>query len=362
MEEKKFKATIRQHYVYRKYLSSWTPEKKTTGMIQCYRKEEKKIFPSSLMGVGQSRYFYEFHILTEIEKMMVCLMTQTKNKTVKETNPLHTLKEITDIEKIQKIHEFYKNGGASNTGVLSSLFSEYDADIYTELRREVGEKMQGLYESSGLPFLKPLTEGDIEFLKNKKNVMDFVTYLAMQYIRTAYMRDRQNKLFLPMIKEHEQFLRFIPFCNEELKAANIPFNSEKAQEEMKDIDKNLNFEKVHPYTLMSHVTELTYGIAILHKPVFHILESVENVNFITSDQPVINIHFDPFSKDEPSDVVFYYPLSPKYAVIIDFNNNNYERKCSAEQVIMYNQKIINLSFSQIYSIHAEDFRINGIVG
>ncbi|MFJ5491626.1 DUF4238 domain-containing protein [Pectobacterium carotovorum] len=360
MEDKKFKATIKQHYVYRKYLSSWTPEKSTTGMIQCYRKEEKKIFSPTLMGIGQSRYFYEFHSLTEIEKMMVVLMTQSKQKIVKEANPLFLLKKISDIDELEKAHNFFKNGKV-NIKNLGKYLNDYDPETYKSLKRQTGEEMQKIYESSGLIYLDKLTKGNVNFLHDKSDVIKFISYFVMQYIRTNYMRDRQAQLFSSMGKDHENLLQYIPFCQNELNLAEIPFDSKKAIEEIKKTDENLDFKKIHPYTLMSHTTQLSYALSIQHKPTLHILESVENINFITGDQPILNIYFDPSSQKEPSDVAFYYPLSPKYALIIDFKGNKYEKECSSEQVLMYNQKIINLALSQIYSIDAADFRINGIV-
>ena len=53
-------------------------------------------------------------------------------------------------------------------------------------------------------------------------------------------------------------------------------------------------------------------------------------------------------------MVFYYPLSPSYAVIINENDNNdnYEELKEA-QVDFYNRKIVDASYEQYYASSKE---------
>ncbi|WP_405077842.1 DUF4238 domain-containing protein [Pectobacterium versatile] len=361
MEDKKFKATIKQHYVYRKYLSSWTPEKSTTkGTIQCYRKEEKSTFPSGLMGVGLSKYFYELSSLTEIEKMMVVFLTQSKNPQVMALDPLFVLREITQLDIIQEIHRMVSTGEIV-PNKSDVCFLPYIPQNYIEMKRQAGEEIQSQFELSGFQFLGELTQGKSEFFQDDENAMAFMSYLVMQYLRTAPMRERQKRAFSSMSNEKERFERNVKFCSKILKDANIPFNEYIAKKEIEKIDENLDFDKVYPYTLFALAVEVIYGVTVSHKPSLHIIESIDNINFITCDQPIINIHASPSIDDKISNLTFYYPLSPRYAVIIDFDKQTYQRECSAEQVLTYNQKIIEFALSQVYAIEVGDFRINGLI-
>ena len=56
-------STIKQHYVWRYYLTPWTSNSKTDGQIYCLM--DNKIFLSALMGVGNQRYFYKVPDFTE---------------------------------------------------------------------------------------------------------------------------------------------------------------------------------------------------------------------------------------------------------------------------------------------------------
>jgi hypothetical protein len=75
-----------------------------------------------------------------------------------------------------------------------------------------------------------------------------------------------------------------------------------------------------------------------------------NTNFITSDQPVINV-------DSLSNTItkldFYYPVSPKLAILVFDNStmklNNPVQELSDEEAVQYNELMVSLSSKYIYS-------------
>lgn len=119
MSTQKFKATVRQHHVYRKYLSAWTPTLSTEGQIWCFRKEEKNTFPSSLVGIGQERYFYEMKKLTEIEKLFIFILYKYQNSSLQKLNPLFILQKISEIEELENRH---RKCGEKNNNIIEKTF------------------------------------------------------------------------------------------------------------------------------------------------------------------------------------------------------------------------------------------------
>ncbi|NOS75740.1 MAG: DUF4238 domain-containing protein [Methyloglobulus sp.] len=88
-----------------------------------------------------------------------------------------------------------------------------------------------------------------------------------------------------------------------------------------------------------------------------LLKNNTSVEFITSDQPVINTYAIGFNETEaPEELELYYPVSPKLAILI---TNNIEIRNSnivvpnINQVKNYNRMIIQQSHSQIFTSSKE---------
>ncbi|NPE55987.1 DUF4238 domain-containing protein [Dickeya dadantii] len=362
MKKNNFKATERQHYVYRKYLSTWTDTLTTTGKLWCFRKESCSMFNPNLMGVGQQRHFYELSQLTELEKMMVVLLSHSKVKAVQDTNPLFLLKKISDLERFEKMHQLLKTGNSLSPDVaqFSSHFNEYDPKIYIEMRRQIGENIQGQFEIAGLLGLEQLVIGDGSFFSDEESRTEFLSYVAMQYIRTDVMKTRQVDIFKNLSQESRRFKDNIESCDVILKKIGIPFDKYKVKNQIENIDDYLDISKVYSYILFGLATELFYAFSVIHNPVLHILESSDSAKFITADQPIINLKADPSGDAVSKGLALYFAVSPKYAVIIDFDGGDYKRNITSEEVLHYNKKIINYSKSQIYASNQEDLIINGL--
>ncbi len=87
---------------------------------------------------------------------------------------------------------------------------------------------------------------------------------------------------------------------------------------------------------------------------FKLLWNDSNINFITSDQPVINLFADPSGIDKPQKMELFYPIAPKLAVHI---NENEEGKFNIDknQVMFYNELMKKHSYEQLYAKNQTDF-------
>jgi hypothetical protein len=84
------------------------------------------------------------------------------------------------------------------------------------------------------------------------------------------------------------------------------------------------------------------------------IENNTKNDFITGDQPVINIFSLSTIKDEPvENIAFYYPISPKLAVFV-IEKNRFEGmtilSVTEQEVDSYNEAIIQCSFEQVFSL------------
>lgn len=83
-----------------------------------------------------------------------------------------------------------------------------------------------------------------------------------------------------------------------------------------------------------------------------ILESRENLEFVTGDQPVINMAAVGLElHEEPSGLELYYPISPRKALLITSEPKGFggaRRSISEREVEFYNRAIIDQSGKQVY--------------
>ena len=302
-------STIKQHYVWRYYLSPWTSNQEKDSQIYCLM--ENKIFFTALMGVGNQRYFYKVPDFTERQIHIARLFNERLSK-----DPILRKANEKWIELFQFPLAIKKQ---------LSVFAQTNEsnEMYEHMRNNIGEMYHTTIEHSAINQLDLLKLHKISFLDNDEEKVNFYLYLANQLSRTKRMRDR----FLDSI------------ANDNEKPEGYSFDSED--------EKNLDF-------LLKIFVATNLGLTLAWKK-FRItfLDNNSELPFITGDQPVINTYADYTNNATPDELAFYYPLTPQLAILV-------HEKCqsaldsdtltlTADQVDMYNKKIIAASLQQIYA-------------
>ncbi|EZI34400.1 hypothetical protein BW31_01443 [Pantoea agglomerans] len=343
--KERMQVTKRQHYVFRKYLKSWADTNSRDPQLSTLDKNTKKTFRSGLMGVAQQNYFYELKVLSEVEKMVAIILSTSKYELLNDNDPYFTIREVEAINLAERIEASKPN-------------SSYPSNYFNDLRRQLGEDKQSRYEEVGQKFIDLLLEEDANFYIDDRGRIDFTYFFIMQYVRTKAMRESLNNIFSDIKKDHSRLIRLIDFVSKKAKVHRIPFDKEKAQRELERLDDNLVFSHVSPFIIYSTVDELVYAFAHLNKMNLYIVKAHQDINFITGDQPVINIHFhSSCSHQEVNDLEFYYPLSPSTAIILNFpNHDEWPDNLSKEQTIELNQKIYEAAHRQVYAFNAYAFQ------
>jgi hypothetical protein len=259
--------TKRQHYVWQKYLSKWTQ----SNQIWTYFIGENKIIETSLGNVAQKRYFYELRKFTKCDiKSIMDLI-----------NGFASPEIITISRKILEICSSIKKGKL----VDKSMNNDDKDKTVKKTRRQIIENYHGDIENKGVPILEIKTVGKFKEYIEVNNVNDMLLYVYTQYWRTEKTRksfvDRQNAP--SVLKKHWSIICIFL-------AQSCTWNTH--------IDTNTRYKFIYNDT---------------------------KVEFLTSDQPAINLVSNIINEEDVKDLELYYPLSPETALIIHFDPSQQDR-------------------------------------
>lgn len=346
----------KQHYVFQAYLKNWCND---NDKLWVYSKKERKIFSSGTNNILHKRRFYQLRNLNEDERkflefLMECLKV---NKTTKAELWRHVELYLAPY-KFKHIVDMTKrlNPVPVNHPLNQELQLGF-ANLYQILEEgivNVGEDVYSDFEASGMEYIRRIIEGDLQFyypsIDNCSDVAlqnsriyekrdEFIVFLFIQYFRTVRMRKVCQKNIHDMI--------------------DVIKNNEIKYEK-----KIVNFllDNIDEKNLVPHLSMLFLSLCtdafINNNAHLTVLKNFTTENFLTSDQPIINLK----SKDNgsmPDEFVLYYPLSPKIAIKVNDNNDvvNEITIIDKEVVRKYNDKLINEAYDYIVSSNEEQLRL-----
>jgi hypothetical protein len=266
----------RQHYIWREYLRNWSTDEKISSLLL----QEKKILTEvNLINVAQEKFFYKLEEFTEEEEIILFeLIKSWSNEATLEIN-LEIFKSFTSYSKIKKLSEEHLKLDPNSHSELKSML---DAIRYNGI-----ENIHTLLESFGKNIIAVKSLEDLKFLDDQQELFLTMIYIAFQYLRTKKMRTSVENV---------------------LKANPL-----------------LSVKYVNPFSFIystSFANSLTF-----HKDLtFTLLENFTSKEFITSDQPLINLKKD--IKDLKNNVIdfkLYYPINPRLALIIHYDDKRKEK-------------------------------------
>ncbi|OHD11801.1 MAG: hypothetical protein A2086_03065 [Spirochaetes bacterium GWD1_27_9] len=295
---------VRHHYVFQFYLKPWTIDDK----LFCLNIKDKKIFNTKTDKIGLKNNFYKLNELSKSDLQFIDLFFFQKMDTkLVEMNkawiPLFNL--IFDIKN--KLQE------------KSSLDID-KINIFEIMINNLLENLHNNIENNAIPIIKELQNDNIRFLEDKKNLSNFLFFLCAQYFRTKKIKD-------DVINS----------------AKNLGFNV---------------IERIWNVGSIIFSTNLSASLyAEKEQLEFKIIKS-KLTNFITGDQPIINVYgnYKKNNKEIPSDLKFYYPISPKNSLLIEkkTKKNFIIEDINDLELNFYNNLIRKASHEQIYSNTKED--------
>jgi hypothetical protein len=282
-----------QHYVFRAYLKPWAED----DLIYCLR--GGRIFRPNLTGVACERFFYRFQDLT-LEEIRL------------------TEKLFSDhpSESLKAAQKQFISLYSRPTKVRKLLARSADPEILSALERIIAEGEEDYHqriEDSLLTFLKRMLAGNTDFFSDNEQAAGFLYALCVQYTRTKQMREAV------------------------LGQIGADFRGCDVRRMMSVLASLMAMAVAHGL----YVDKDKFKLALL--------DNSTGTPFVTSDQPIVNLHH-ARTGEPPEKFELYYPLSPRRAMLLlESSSSLADFPVTEVSVNGYNTMMIANSYEQVFS-------------
>ncbi|WP_445398432.1 DUF4238 domain-containing protein [Zobellella sp. An-6] len=278
ISKKSIEATKNNHHVWANYMKRWSPDKK--HVFYTTKKNKKTAF-DSVKNVAVERDFYRVQYLTPEH---IEAIKNFSKKSPKELHEQH-MSYLSDFILMQQIEAMYRKSNVKDN----------TADKMLEAWKSNGiERLHSAHEKEVQIVLAGLAGHDLSVLDDSKNMCCFTQFFAQQITRTKTFRD-----------------------------AVLTGVSNKATT---DEEKHLAKMMKECWWFISYMFGMSMGRSIFldrHDDNHCLLINDTDIPFITSDQPIVNVHqalTDEIKSPENHECDMYYPISPSVAYMVNKSN------------------------------------------
>ena len=317
--------TKSQHYVWRKYLASWTETKDVTkGKIQVFRKitkgTQEQFEERELTKIGCENYYYD---ITGFDSKTVNIFKQLLSYMQRDNlvklyintailEDANTQKDfiekfvMCEVEDIESYHDFY-------TKICNRDLTFYEDSGQQKILDDMRNKLFiSILEQTTIS-QEELSQMLTSFWKQDWNSPDlkyaFHEFFCMQYFRTPTVR---NELFdgIRSIKEHHPDLAFI--------------------------DEEFYVMMLSIYYSMQMALDLTQN----YDTFMLVYENKTDVPFITGDCPIVPLTARNTTNEA---IIYHYPITPQFAaeIIVCYKNSRFS-KFKRNSVIEINSNFVSV--------------------
>jgi hypothetical protein len=251
------------HYVWRHYLEAW----EVNGKLHVLR--NGRYFPSAAKGVAKEGGFHDLPELSE-DDIQFLIATCIRPGSPQEKQHREFIDLLVAVQKV-------------STSVVTKP-EDYDEETLAwanKFLRDTEEELVSSVETLGLPWLAALREGDCSFLKEPDSDL-FFYFLAMQYLRTKAIA--QSVLQSVRGSDVRRFAQRLE-------------RTWPIMRQIHSVDVAANLFR----------TRSSYDLVFL--------DNDSDIDFITGDQPIVNIHAVTRRDVIPDKFELYYPLTPRRAML-----------------------------------------------
>ncbi len=277
---------------------------------QVYCLRNGSIYKANPVNLAVEGYFYKIDLIDTREYELIKVLGIPKKQ-------IPFLKGINDewLSFFDSVFILLKSSKAAN-------------DLCTEktVALQAMEDFHCEIESRGV-YLRDLLDKNVDFWQDENKRIDFLFYLFFQYFRTKKMRNAcLNVVNAGMKKSDNDSLSRISSTGYAI--LSVFFSSNMV------------------YAFSKEATSIK------------LIKNNSNLNFITGDQPVINIIQDKNEGEPfPKDVELYYPISPKLGIFISHNAKfslGYGDIVGVEEVRYLNNLIVDNCEESLFANRKED--------
>lgn len=291
----------RHHFVWQHYLSAWC----TDGELGCLR--NGSFFSTGTVAVAVEKDFHKIADLTSAELTLLRTMLQGMP------------------EPMRSVQTGWLRMFAAPSA-LASAFGGISAEadrLLAEMRFNAEEEFHTKIEGEGQPLLDELRQGGRTFFDDRDGFQTFMFFVALQFTRTQRVRDRLK----------------------------VAFSGVQFPPDFGEVDPS----RIAGALRMISATSLAASYIMERENcALSMIESTNGAEFITGDQPVVNIYArgsDGFTP--PSKIRLYYPVSPTRALMLGDHRDDpmtETEAADASQVARYNSLIVSASQHDLYGM------------
>ena len=307
MTAKNLQAKVKHHHVWANYLSRWASENNIW-----YTTIKGKVAFDSVRGLACENYFYKATELTSDQITIIQRFSMVSDEWLHKQH----MKYLNDFLNLQYMQTSYASMGVSDPE-LEKMMHAAQCNLL--------ENLHTRHENDAYEILESLITGDLKILDDRKMLIRFCIYLGHQITRTKSFREK-------------------------VKSGSKIVNG--------DVPKLVSSCVEDCWWFLSYMFGMNvgYSLYLSWKDSNHcLIVNDTNEPFITSDEPIINVHScldekcDEFLAPEYAD--FYYPLSPSVAFMInDSNNFGFGKFVATERLVHeLNLKMAKNSYKHIFS-------------
>jgi len=295
----------KHHYVWKEYLKSWSENKQVPALI----KKSEKIIKTNPEGLAQQRYFYALEEFSQEEEVILKkLVNQWSKKSTLKIN-LEFYELFTSYSNLKRLTKTIDLNDPKNDELKENL---------NLLRTNTMEDSHLIFENFGKKLISIRKYEDLAFLDDEKDFFFTMIFISFQYLRTKNMQLKIKAGIDKFDYLSPKFLNFLPF----IYATNI-------------------------------ADSLTHD----KQTRFIFLENTSEIDFITSDQPLINNMIDQLNDGGSiAQLDIYYPITPRIALLIHYQEQKEKYRTislNSLDVKKYNKTIYNHSNEFVFASSTE---------
>jgi len=274
MVKKHLQAKSKHHHVWADYLRRWS----LNGRDVYYTTAKGNIVCESVRGLTMEKNFYQVKKLSDAHIEVIKGFSSKSSESLQ----AHHMSYLNDFLHMQELEEIYKKSGKEIEEVQKVLHAS---------KCNMLEDLHSAHENEVQEIISSLANRDLATLTDNKNFILFMQFFGHQISRTKTFKDTV--------------------------IAGVSRTDSKTSI---NVAKDMN----ECWWFLSYMFGINIGseLYLTRKKDAHcLLVNNTSIPFITSDQPIINVHelLDDEKIEPPSDdhCDFYYPISPKVAYMIN---------------------------------------------
>lgn len=309
MPTKHLQAKKNHHYVWADYMTRWSNGDKNVW----HTTKTNKIRLDSVKSFSKEEYFYKVEPLSPEHVQAIKLWSSLSPEDLHKQH----MSYLSDYLRIQQLESIYRKSKVRDKEIERAFHAMKCNGI---------ENYHASHEGEVKEVIDRLSQGDMEALQEKGNMINFIMFFGHQISRTKAFKESISTISTLDIAQHglgEKISKLTKEC----------------------------------WWFISYMFGMSIGRSLYldrNNDTHCLLINNTKTSFITSDQPIINVHpglsDDEIAPPDSDECDFYYPISPTSAYMINKSGRFPKGKTSISEEVACEMNIKMAKKARIHII------------